>query len=276
MEKLFSQEELDEIENEALVNFEWYYDAVVLTGDATAKTIKTISKINHLIVVTGDDYTGFTHFNDRHNLFSNKNYWVKNDEQGSKLDDPSKFHPKMTPIIDYVLIADIIFKPENKNTTKNHSPQLFDKYTGIYHYSDGLEEKYHLILYKDTKIIHTMFPHKKKYNRKSKIKLGKGIVISKLKLSQEEAYNDLLIPYENSENIIVYSILIRKYYNEKIERLIIQKHDESGKPKEQFILGHRNFEEFEKFDKEIMMYYQHADLSELEDHIIRISFLANK
>lgn len=270
MEQLFSQQDLDEIQKNAANNFDYYWNTIVIDGQENEKTIKTISKYNHLIFVVGNSDTGFKHLNERHNFYSFHNFWVKSDEAIFKLDNPSKFHPKMMPIIDYVKIADYIFQIENKNITKNHSPHLFDKYTGIYHYENGFQEKYHLIAYKDTKIVHTMFPDKKKHNRKIRLKYGKGIVSTKLKITPVEAYNDLLIPYENKDKIISFSVLIRKFYNVKEERLIIQKHDEEGNPIVQFIIGYRKFENFEKFDREIINYFQVADLGELEDIIAQI------
>ena len=265
MEQLFTKEELLEIQENATRNFDFYWNTLVVDGKATDKTIETISKNNHLIFVVGNADTGFRHLNERHGFFSFQNFWIKNEDQEFKLDNPSKFHPGMMPIIDFVKIADAIFFPEKKNITKNHNPSLFDKYTGEYLYENGSQEKYHLITYKDTKIVHTMFPDKKKYNRKIKFKYGKGIVSTKLKYTDSEAYNDLLVPYKNKEKVTVYSILIRKFYNEKVERFIIQKHNKDGVPEIHYILGERDFENFESFNRETLHLFQTADLGELED-----------
>lgn len=270
MEKLFSKKELDEIQKNAADNFEYYCNAVVIDGQSNEKTIKTISIYKHLIFVIGNTYTGFNHLNDRHGYFSFQNFWIANNGTGFKLDNPSKFHPKMMPIIDYVKIADAIFCPENKNITKNHNPDIFDKYTGEYHFENSFAEKYHLITYKDTKIVHTMFPDKKKHNRKTRFKYGKGIVSTKLKYTPSNAYNDLLVPYLNKEKITTYSIFIRKFYNEKIERFIIQQHDSEGNPETHYILGERDFENFESFNRETLNLFQTADLGELEDIMTQI------
>lgn len=273
MEKLFTKEELQEIQDSAANNHDLYWNAVVVDGQATERTIETISKRNHLVFVVGNEDTGFKHFNERHNFFSFQNFWIKNDESDLKLDNPSKFHPKMMPIKDYVKIADNIFLPENKNITKNNKPDQFDKYTGIYIYEPGIEEKYHLITYKDTKIVHTMFPDKKKYNRKVRFKYGKGIGSIKLTSKSSEAYNDLLVPYLNNEKTTVFSILIRKFYNEKIERLIIQKHDKAGNPEIHYIFGERQLENFESFSRETLHFFQTADLGELEEIMAQLEKL---
>lgn len=268
MEKLFTQEQLTAIQKEAELGLDKYLDGHFIDGDATEISIVTISKSGRLIFVEGNEYSGFNHFTDRHTYFSYKNYWTLNEDKGYKLDNPSKFHPRMMPIVDYVKIADAIYSEENKNITKNNRPDLFDKYSGYYSYLENQPEKFHLLTYKDTKIVHTLFPDKKKHNKKIKCRFGKGIVSSELKFP--EAINDLLIPYENKDGKIAYSILFRKYYSEKIERLIIQKHDEDAKVCDQYIIAYKDFDDFVKFEREDMYSLQYGDLSDLEDIINQI------
>lgn len=266
MENLFTEEELSIIEKEANSNFEYYLDTTVLNGKANETSIITISKKNKLIFVEGNLDTGFKHLNDRHSYLSFKNYWIPNEMDNLKLDNPSKFNPRMMPIIDYVKIADAIFCKENKNITKNTKPELFDKFTGHFNYNET--EKYHLITYKSTKIVHTLFPDKKKHNSKRKCKFGKGI--TKISTKFPEGYNDLFIPYENNEGKTAYSILFRKYYSEKIERIFIQKHDNGENPIEQYFLAYRNFENYEKFEREDMNRMQIGDLTDFEKIINEI------
>jgi hypothetical protein len=275
MEKLFSKKDIEEIECAARLNFDDYLDTYIITGENDSKRIISISITNQLIIVEGNEDTGFEHLRERHSFFSFKNYWKKSEKEEGvyKLDNPSKFNPQMIPIMDYVKIADTIFKKENKNITNNKRPDMFDKYTGIYNYSNMETEKYHLITYKDSKIIHSLFPDKKKYNKKNKTNYARGIVTSTTKIP--EWFNDLLIPYENKAGIVAYSILFRKYYTEKIERLIIQKHDLNGVPIKEFILGYKIFEEFETFDKELMWEVQLTDLTYLEGFINQIDTKEN-
>jgi hypothetical protein len=265
MEKLFTEIELEEIQTKAKHEFEKYYDAYVIEGIDNETRIITISKNKHLIFAEGNEDTGFKHLNNRHSYFSHKNYWKLSEEKKYKLDDPSKFRPQMIPIVDYVKIADEIFCDNNKNVTKNNRPDLFDKYTGTYIFSNNEIEKYHLLKYKNTKIMHTFFPDKKKHNPKTKCKFGKGIVTSTLKFP--EGFADLLLPYENEAGIVAFSFLIRKYYLEKKERIIIQRHDENGNPIEQYILGERDFEEYEKFEWEDMRDLQYGDVTDIEKMI---------
>jgi hypothetical protein len=90
-----------------------YLNTHVISGEATETSIITITALRQLIFTEGNEDTGYGHLRDRHSLYSVKNYWV-----GQKLDDPSKFHPKMMPIVDFIKIAEAVFDPENKNITK--------------------------------------------------------------------------------------------------------------------------------------------------------------
>jgi hypothetical protein len=268
MEKLFSKDDIREIEVDASSNLDTYWGGIVVNGQPNEKTIITISKNNQLIFVEGNSDSGYSHLRDRHGRFSFKNFWINTEDSVMKLDNPSKFHPSMMPIIDFVKIADMIYGPEYLNTAKNKKPDLFDMYTGYYAYLENEIEKYHLLTYKDTKIVHTLFPDNKKHIAKRKCKFGKGIVNTSLKFPT--GFNDLLVPYENDKGVVKYSILVRKFYSEKIERLIIQRHNDVGEVSEQFFIAYRNFENFETFDREIMHDFQYGDLGEFEDIINQI------
>ena len=193
---------------------------------------------------------------------------MADNENGFRLDKPGKFHPKMMPIVEYVKIADAVFEMKNKNVTKNNRPDLFDKYTGVYCFEDEKAETFHLIMYKDTKLVHSLFPDKKTHNRKLKTKYGKGFVSTKTKFP--EAHNDLVVPYENEKGKIAYSVLIRKFYNEKIERTFILKHDSVGNPEASYQLGERSFLDFESFSREDINRYQLSDLVYFETIISKI------
>ncbi|AEA44123.1 hypothetical protein [Fluviicola taffensis] len=267
MEKLLSKIDLSKIERDFSNDFDKYIGAVIFTGESDETTIRAVSSENHLIFVEGNGDTGYGHLRDRHNFFSFKNYWLQNEDKKFKLDNPSKFHPNMIPIIDFVKIADAIYTNENKNTAKNKRPDFFDLYTGTYCF-EGSTEKYHLLTYKDSKVVHTLFPDKKRHNRKIRLEYGKGIVSTKLKVPP--GYNDLLVPYLDSHDVVAYSILIRKFYSEKIERIFIQKHDKNGSPETLFLLGYRNFDDFETFERDLIEWYQRGDLSDFEKIINQI------
>ncbi|NOW94970.1 hypothetical protein [Mucilaginibacter sp. SG564] len=261
-EQLFTNAELAAIIKEATDNEKRYLDTTVIDGKATAASISTISLEKKLIFTVGNEHTGYKHLRERHTLYIYKNYWITTDDGQVKLDRPSKFHPDMAPGIHITKIADAIFEPENKNVTTNHRPDVFDKYTGSYGFKDNPPEKYHLLTYKDSKIVHTMYPDKKKHNLKAVAKFGKGHVTATRDLQGHHA--DLLIPYENKDGKTAYSILIRKFYQEQAERVFIQEHGNDGDIISVFLLGEREINDFKSFDHPMMSRFQHTDLIDYE------------
>lgn len=269
MEKLLSKQDIKDVELEAQTDLDTYLGGVVVRGETTEKSIITISKDKQLIFIEGNEHTGFSHLRDRHYRFSFKNYWIATEKGSYRLDNPSKFHPAMMPIIDFVKIADNIFSIDNLNHQKNKRPDFFDMYTGYYSYTENKKEKYHLLTYKDSQIVHSLFPDNKKNNAKRKCRFGKGIVTTSLKFLA--GHNDLLVPYEINNGLTAYSILVRKFYSEKIERIFIQKHNNSGEVQEQYFIGYKEFEEFEIFSRETINDFQIGDLSEFEKIITQIN-----
>jgi len=240
----------------------------LIYGEPNEISILTISKHKQLIFVEGNEYTGYRHLADRHSSFSYKNYWKIDKDGNLKLDNPSKFDPEFRPIIDFILIAEAVFEIGHKNITNNTRPDIFDKYTGYFVSSKNISEKFHLLTYKDTKIVHTLFPDKKTHNVKVNCRFGKGTVSSFYKFP--EAHNDLFFPYYTSNGIVAYSILIRKYFLKGIERLIIQKHDKAGEVYEQFMLEEKFLNNFAKFEFEDIHRLQISDTSNLEKVITQI------
>lgn len=269
-EQLFSAQVLVRIQKEGKANEKRYYNSLVLDGKSTETSIFTISIKKRLIFTEGNEHTGYRHLRERHAPFTYKNYWVKTEDGQIKLDRPSKFSAGMAPGIDYIKIADSLFSPKNKNITKNNHPEIFDKYTGFYADKNDSLEKYHLLTYKDTRVVHTLFPDKKKHNFKAVAKFGKGHVVATRKLNNHYDYADLLVPYENKDGITAYSILIRKFYQEQVERVFIQQHDEKGEVGYLFLLGERDINDFTSFDYPTMAHFQHRDLIDYEQVINKI------
>jgi len=267
MERLFSKGDIALIEKDAETGFENYYDTLFGTGDASERTIMTISKTKNLIFVKGNDDTGFDHLRDRHTSYSFHDYWKINEEGLQKLDNPSKFHSHMMPIIDYVKIADWIYSPANINREKNRRPQLFDMYTGTYTFKDQ-KEKYHLLVYKDTKVVHTLYPNGKKQNPPNRTIYAKGP--ASRQFVHPPGYNDLRLPYLNVKELPVYSLLLRKFLPEQIERFFIVVHDQSGADRDFYVLGSRRMNGMEQFDREDMAMFQNSDLSVYERMINEI------
>lgn len=174
MEDLLSKSEIDKILYD--VNKEEYSNDKVIHLGKYKTSIRLHSKKTGLILINGNKYTGFEHIFNRHSLMSRMHKW---DEYGT-MDKPSKFRIENSPI-EYLNIADKIFREENKNIVKNYKPELFDVYTGIYEHFDQQKIEYKLITYKNTGIIHTFFvnENKKPFNPKKILDLRKGWTSSK-------------------------------------------------------------------------------------------------
>ncbi|MEJ2880439.1 hypothetical protein [Pedobacter sp. GR22-6] len=267
-ERLFTPQEIEKIVKEATHREKRYLDTTVIDGKATQISIFTISPIKKVIFTEGNEHTGYQHLRERHGHYVYKSYWTTAEDGIIRLDRPSKFRPDTTPI-HYRKIVDAIFSPENKNITQNHRPDLFDKFTGLYAHENHPAEKVHLLTYKDTKIVHTMYPDKKRHNLKSVAKFAKGHVESKRVFPGD--YADLIVPYEDQNGTIRYSILIRKFYQEQVERVFIQEHDENGEPEYLILLGEREINDFKSFDHPILSYFQHRDLIDYEKVINQLA-----
>jgi hypothetical protein len=181
-----------------------------------------------LILIEGNQATGFTHIHNRHELYSNFHYW--NDE--GKLDNPSKFSIYSVPIDSYPSIADDLYCLENLCCEKNKHKDKFDLYIGQSETVENKSVKYRLLLYKDTKIIHTLFPDngdKSKPKKVSHFNYVKGNILISIPLIEEDVVN-FEIPYLNLELIERYRFIIRRNYSEHNERIYLQVNSSSGIP----------------------------------------------
>ncbi len=158
-----------------------------------------ISPKNKLILIYGDEYAGFTHIHNRHSYWSQKTYWKKTDI--NKLYTPSKFEKNSIPIKDYTEIIDNLYSKENINLEKNNKPELFDLYLGSANSTNSKDAKYKMLLYKGTKIVHTLYPISSKNNKKKILGLRRG----KPKGQQEKTHTVIAVPYYDKDNKIIIS-----------------------------------------------------------------------
>lgn len=242
---------------------------ILNTGSAHTSIYKVTTK-NALIFIKGNEHTGFEHILNRHNYFTLKNFWKEGPKMESdnktRLDNPSKFNRTSIPIKDYIDIADSIFDDANLNVAKNNRPDVFDIYDGDFEHNEGKIVKYRLVVYKGTRIVHSLFPTTKAFTRDKVINYAKGAVTASI---NNEPFILFKIPYHNDKNRIVFCILIRKYLKEKKEECFIEAYDET----EQIIITHRvgerpyNSDDFDSIDKEILQ-WQFRDLTK-EEKIIK-------
>jgi hypothetical protein len=70
--------------------------------------------------------------------------------------------------------------------------------------------------------------------------------------------------------ITAYSVLIRRIFAKKKDKLIVQKHDAQSEVIEQYNIAYREFEKFEKFEREDMYALQYGDLRDFEQIINQV------
>jgi len=234
------------------------------------KTIWKISPKHELIIVKGNEYTGFEHIHKRHELWSNTPYWIdiidKSGKKRKKLQNQSKFRADSLPFWDYPSIADSIYSIDNLDNESNKRPKEFDLFIGQHRHKDGSIEKYKLLTYKRTKIVHTLYPQSNKNNGKrvKKFDFVRGPVLVNWNILKSIV--EITIPYKNSCNKIKYSIFIRKFLTKHIEECLIYIYNDSGEPERFARLGQRPFESFESITHEEIR-WQYADLRGFEQHI---------
>lgn len=184
-------------------------------------TIMKITFEKGLIVIKGDEDTGFTHINNRHSYWSKHTFWRPENE--TKIDTPSRFGRTSIPIIDYVAIIDELFCAENINLEKNGNPEIFDMYSGFAS-SENLEEaEYHMLIYKNTKIVHTLYPCSRKSKKKKIIDYERGEPFGDFSLNPLQYI--IITPYSDRTGKVIYSFQVHLDYGGKIETGSIINHE---------------------------------------------------
>lgn len=222
-EEHFTSEELQQIIQEAENPI--YLEPNLVHLGSKKLSINGVSSENGLILVYGNEWTGYKHIFERHSLTSRNPYW---DDNG-KIGNPTKFRLNLAPI-DYLTVASKIFKQENINSSKNKNPELFDVFTGTFKHRDGLEVEYILVTYKDTKIIHTFFvnDNKKPFNKKKVLDLRQGWTNSSQ--DYKNCITTFEIPYFDNNNIKRFVVITRHLEILKKEKWYIQVNSKEGLP----------------------------------------------
>ncbi|MCU0321271.1 MAG: hypothetical protein MUE72_02575 [Chitinophagaceae bacterium] len=265
-DKWFTSDELKRIQKLAYNISDLKNENVINLGSMPT-SILNVSAKHELILPQGNTSTGFEHINERHNFFSFTPYWKEDNNGKMILDNPSRFSPKLTPILDYIIIADMVFEGE-LNEKECNNPHAFDMYSKEIEYK-GSKQSFNLLIYKGTKIIHALHPLKSTLKRKKPKKFHffrGGVEIL------QDYKNDTIeinIPYKNHKDIIQYAILLVKNFYEKKETASVIIHDYEGKPTGFVEIGTRDLkEEYEKINPpKISMEYQVSDLPIFEEWI---------
>ena len=202
--KLLTKEDIKEIIGNA-------YLAPVITkpilifGNKTYKTILGKSPEKNLIMIYGNDDTGFLHIGRRHSYKYVYTDWKR--DIPNELDTPTSFPKSEILITGWPSIVDRIYSPENLNQTNNNQKEKFELYIGDYVYNNEKVECY-LLAYKNTKIIHTLYlkSNKKQFNKPK----PKGFHFSKDKIEYWlEPENDkeiMEIPYVDNQKEVQFLV----------------------------------------------------------------------
>jgi hypothetical protein len=181
-----------------------------------------------LVFIYGNPHFGVTHINERHGWFSDGSEWRTEQSGRQFLDNPSKFSKKSLPVDDYRRIADEIYCPQNRTTSKEET--VFEKYTGAVEYAGEAQMTFHLILYKGTKIVHTLYPQSKKLNRirRNRVDFKRG----QFKVSFKPIRNIVIaeLPYYNSDLVIRYVIVVKLDNNTGCRQIWIETTTLKGNP----------------------------------------------
>lgn len=258
-EELLTNDEINSIVEDSADSKYQVENLLHLCGSHTS--IQRISKKTGLILVKGNKLTGFDHIMIRHHPFSKAGHWEYREKP--KLDNPSRFSLGVVPIFDFLNIADEVFKPENKVIDeRNKKPETFDLYVGDYTDKQNKPMTYKLLLYKDTLIIHNLFPNKKTFNKKKVIDLRQGFAGSSLdQLRGVHTYN---IPYYDHLNIERAKVIVRlRTYNGK-EDWGIQINDKDGKPIFTHLALTKTVESYIDIPFRLISFDYHEDFSVIE------------
>lgn len=264
-EKTLSKSDITEIEQEARTNpiFRYYGIRVAYRKDLAQNEILRISDNKNLILIKGNTDTGYEHIIDRHIFWSTKIY-TKPENNEIVFQDQSKFPQDQYPLL-FIKIAEEIFIEDNFIKENPHpEADKYDLYIGDYSFDGIKNEKVKLILYKGTKIIHSLFPKSDSHNKKrvKKFPFSRGTVQTK--------HNEVFIPYLDIELKIRFGILIEKDFKNDTEYINILTFDLDNECFYKDKIGYRKLLKFDSKKSEIIT-YQHGDLRPIERKIKEIN-----
>jgi len=185
------------------------------------------NKDNGLILIYGDEHVGLEHVISRHSLLSRKRDWKEN---GGLTHEATKFPIEISQRY-YMSIAETIYKQENKITEGNSNKDQFDVYVGEACFAIKKALKYKLVVYKNTGIIHTLYPiikRKERYNKFERLQLKQGFC--KGDLDYETEILTASWSYINQDKVAIFEVIVSKFELSDIEYWHIQKNTEEGEP----------------------------------------------
>lgn len=221
-----------------------------------------------LILIRGNSKTGYEHIRERHGFWTIKAY-----TDGDKFQAQSKFPKDILPI-DYIKIADEVYLPENLLIDNEHKDaNQFEKYVGHYIFDGENEEVVNLVLYSGTKIIHSLYPQNKKYNKnrnKGRYPYVRGEV--RVEVNNKNQITEIFVPFLDTDLKQKYGLVIERFYEKKIEDWNVLIFDESGEIKDIHYFGNKKLTFF-RGEKSAKTTLQFCDLKSIETLLLNIDKL---
>lgn len=241
MKGIFTVEQVKQIEK---ASQHYVYQIALLTfGSKSPFSILKVSP-KGLIFVNGTDDSGFNHIHKRHLNNSKVAFWTQfKDHKGNvierkdgfgrrkhKLDNPSQFHPYSIPVHDFVIIADTVYNNGNFNLEKNKNPELFDLYDGLASGLEGKEVLYRLLLYKNSRLVHTLFPLSKDFSPRNPIvHFARQSAKSTVSIPSGQVHVE--VPYTDEYDVVRFIVIIRNDpENPEVEYWFVQANFPNGMP----------------------------------------------
>jgi hypothetical protein len=231
-----TQRAIDHILKEAQSDF--WKKTMGMRMSAWTKHWHDIMMVTHkgLIFIKGNAETGWEHIGNRHNYYSEQIYF-------SKKSFPSKFSSSLIPFHDFPDIANDIYKPENLvKDNKHEDAETFDKYIGE---SDRLsktegKKKFHLVTWKGTGIVHSLYPHNsiekprsyfddKKFNDVGLLR-ARNAIRARTIISEHPDMMVVNIPYINEGGKVRYVGVLQIHLPSGTTRIEVVVRDKEGKP----------------------------------------------
>lgn len=264
MEKILTKKEIEEAQKAALT-FPIFNTPVVLLGAKSKNSIIGKSPTKALIMVWGNDDTGFQHIQKRHGYKYEYTEWKK--DKPYELDVPTSFPEREILFLSLLKIADSIYKDENLSIKENHHKDDFDLYVGELKFEEKIY-KCKLLLYKSSKIIHNIIPVVKKKAFNKNKPSGFHFVLGEMRcnLDFDKQEETLIIPYLDHLNKVVFQVDIARNMITKEELWIL-----SCIKEDKVVRIPAEVKTTETKLEDRILHYKYFGLEEVKKEIVKIS-----
>lgn len=251
-EILLNEDEIKYINNKAQYSLLMHNPGIYIQFTRSYIDIFHITPFKKLIFIKGHEFTGLQHINMRHRFYSTAISKVNGGFMST-----SRFAADSGILDDYISLVECLYDEKFLVPGKNKRPDLFDAFQAKIAFKGKSE--FRLILYKGTKIVHTLFPIEKKKLLKHK---REEIIIELFETDHVRA----VIPYTDINGILKFGIGFNFIIPEKKElwSVLIYENDKLVKHR---VIGEMKVEY--KFGIENRLEsVNHIDLTEIENKII--------